>query len=122
MKIQSNLIRNIQYYEQGKTISSIAFQTWVYLFGTSNSTFIFVNKDGDQAKANLKRMNDIIHLLPEYMQAGYLIDEEGKKQKARENATLLENPLNKNQVIIKPKATSYETALSIARGLTAPCL
>ena len=67
-------------------------------------------------------MNDIIHLLPEYMQAGYLIDEEGKKVKAKENATLLGNPLNKNQVIVKPKATSYETALSIARGLTAPCL
>ena len=105
-------------YEQGKTLSSIAFMTWMYLFGTTNSQFIFVNKDGDNAKQNLKRMVDQIHLLPVYMQCESILEDDGKRTKAKQNATELGNPINGNSVIIKPKATSYDSALSIARGLT----
>ena len=103
-------------------MSALAFETWMYLFGTTNSQFIFINKDGDNAKANLKRMTDIISLLPEYMRCESLLLEDGKRAKAKQNATELGNPINNNSVIIKPKATSYDSALSIARGLTAPVL
>lgn len=108
--------------QQGKTISAIAFQVWMYLFGTTNSQFIFVNKDGDNAKTNLKRMLDQIDLLPEYMRCESILVEDGKRVKAKKNATELGNPINNNSVIIKPKATSYDSALSLARGLTAPVL
>lgn len=108
--------------QQGKTMSALAFETWMYLFGTTNSQFIFINKDGDNAKANLKRMTDLISLLPEYMRCESLLLEDGKRTKAKQNATELGNPINNNSVIIKPKATSYDSALSIARGLTAPIL
>lgn len=108
--------------QQGKTQSALAFQVWMYIFGTSNSTFIFINKDGDNAKTNLKRMQDIIDLLPEYMRCESILSEEGKRVKAKQNATEIGNPVNGNNVIIKPKATSYDSALSIARGLTAPIL
>ena len=108
--------------QQGKTQSALAFQTWMYLFGTTNSQFIFINKDGDNAKQNLKRMLDQIHLLPEYMQCESVLDDDGTRTKAKQNATELGNPINKNSVIIKSKATSYDAALSIARGLTAPIL
>ena len=53
--------------EQGETQSALAIQTWIYSFGTSGSTFIFVNKDFDNAKENLIRMKDQIDLLPKYM-------------------------------------------------------
>ena len=92
----------------------------MYLFGTTNSQFIFINKDGDNAKQNLKRMLDQIHLLPVYMQCESVLEEDGKRVKAKQNATELGNPINGNSVIIKSKATSYDAALSIARGLTAP--
>ena len=98
-------------------------QVWIYNFGTTNSEFIFVNKDGDNAKKNLSRMKDQIKLLPEYLQFMSLLDEEtGSRLKAKDNATLIKNPINNNSVITKSKATSYEMALSLARGLTAPVL
>jgi hypothetical protein len=51
-----------------------------------------------------------------------IITEEGTRIKAKENATSIANPITNNKIIIKPKATSYDKALSLARGLTAPCL
>ena len=92
----------------------------MYLFGTTNSQFIFINKDGKNAKENLKRLLDQINLLPEFLRCESIIDEYGKRTKSKQNATELGNPITKNSVIIKPKATSYDAALSIARGLTAP--
>ena len=106
--------------QQGKTQSALAFQAWMYLFGTTNSQFIFINKDGDNAKTNLRRMLDQINLLPEYLRCESIMEDDGKRTKAKQNATELGNPVNGNSVIIKSKATSYDMALSIARGLTAP--
>ena len=108
--------------QQGKTQSALAFQCWMYLFGTSNSQFIFINKDGDNAKTNLKRLQDQIDLLPEYMRCESIVEEDGHRAKAKKNATEIRNPVNNNSVIVKSKATSYDAALSIARGLTAPIL
>ena len=106
--------------QQGKTESAIALLTWVYKFGTTNSQFIFVNKDGDQAKANLKRLTEQIRVLPEYMRGNAIVDENGTVQKGKDNATMISNPINGNSIITKAKATSYESALSLARGMTAP--
>ena len=100
----------------------MAIQLWAYSFGTSNSEFIFINKDGDNAKANLQRLKNQMELLPEYMKFEYYIDEDGKKVKHSMNATYMKHPVTKNSIRIKSKATSYETALSLARGLTAPIL
>lgn len=108
--------------QKGKTESAVAFQTWMYLFGTSNSQFIFVNKDGENAKGNLRRMVNQLEALPEYMQCTAITDADGNTVKSKKSATKLENAVNGNSVIVKPKATSYETALSLARGLSAPVL
>jgi hypothetical protein len=108
--------------QKGKTQSALAFETWMYLFGTTNSQFIFINKDGDNAKENLKRMQDQIDLLPVYMRCESLLEEDGTRTKAKKSATKITNPINGNSVIIKPKATSRDSALSLARGLTAPIL
>ena len=108
--------------QQGKTISAIAFLAWAYIFGTTNSTFIFLNKDSDNSKLNLQRLKDIIDLLPEYMRCETIMSEDGAVTKAKKNATTLKNPVNTNTIVTKPKATSYESALSIARGMTAPIL
>lgn len=108
--------------QQGKTISAIAFLAWAYIFGTTNSTFIFLNKDGDNSKLNLQRLRDIVDLLPEYMRCDSIMSDEGVVTKAKKNATTLKNPVNSNTVVTKAKATSYDSALSIARGMTAPIM
>ena len=105
--------------QQGKTQSSLAIQTWIYSFGTTDSTFIFVNKDFENAKENLGRMKDQIELLPKYMKFESYEDEEGNITKAGNNAKSIKHPVTQNKIILKAKATSYETALSLARGLTA---
>lgn len=108
--------------QQGKTESAICMENWMYHFGTSQSQFIFINKDGDNAKANLRRMKNQSDLLPSYLRFDAFTDDNGKVTKATKNATQLRHPVNGNSVIVKPKATSYESALSLARGLTAPIL
>ena len=125
MKIQSKLLQRYSdnIFEKGKTQSAIAMLGWIYNFGTTNSEFIFVNKDGDNAKKNLERLGDQLALLPEYLQFTSILDEEtGVRQKAVKNATKIKHPINNNSVITKSKATSYDMALSLARGLTAPVL
>lgn len=109
--------------QQGKTQSALAMQTWAYLFGTTNSSFIFVNKDGENAKSNLKRLKDQIDLLPEYLRFYSIVDEEtGSRIKGIDNATKLVHPFNNNQIIVKAGAQSKEKAISLARGLTAPII
>ena len=94
----------------------------MYSFGTTNSDFIFVNKDGENAKTNLRRLKDQLELLPEYMQFDNYIDEDGINIKHQKNATFMKHPVTKNTITIKSKATSYDAALSLARGMTAPII
>lgn len=113
--------------QQGKTQSILAVFAWAYSFGTSSSNFIFVNKDGNNAKENLQRLKDQIDLLPEYLRFEEILEEDdntGKLKivKAIKNATSMKHPITKNRIIIKSKATNYESALSLARGLTAPVI
>lgn len=107
--------------QQGKTQSAIAIQNWAFNFGTSGATFIFVNKDGENAKENLKRLVAQIDLLPEYMRFESYV-EDGKLVKAKRSATKIEHSVTGNTIIIKSKATSRESALSLARGLSAPII
>ena len=113
--------------QQGKTQSCLACIAWSYSFGTNDSNFIFINKDGSNAKENLQRLKDQIDCLPEYMRFDQVFEEDEttgklKVTKAVKNATSMRHPITKNRIIIKSKATSYESALSLARGLTAPIL
>ena len=59
-------------------------------------------------------------MLPEYMRGNAVVDENGSLQKGKDNATMISNPINGNSIITKAKATSYESGLSLARGMTAP--
>ena len=60
-----------------------------------------------------------IEILPVYLRFDSIMDEDGKITKAIKNATRIEHPVTHNKVIVKSKATSYDNALSLARGLSA---
>lgn len=105
--------------QQGKTKSALAAQGWAYSFGTRDTKFIFVNKDGENAKTNLSDLGEQIECLPVFLQYESIMEEDGKITKSRKSATKMKHPVTKNEIIIKPAATSYSKALSLARGLSA---
>ena len=108
--------------QQGKTQSALAIENWSFNYGTTNSTFIFVNKSGPDSNENLKRVGDQIDLLPEYLQPQGYVDENGKNVRGKRNATKMENAITNNTIITKPQASSPDKATSLARGLTAPII
>lgn len=108
--------------QQGKTVSVLCVQSWIYNFATTNSKLIFINKDGPNAKSNLAIIRSIIEHLPKYLRFESIMTEDGKIVKASKAATNMKHPINTNEIIIKPMANSYSKALSLARGLSAPVI
>lgn len=116
---------NIDHYlvlprQIGKTMSSIAILLWSFIFGTSTSEFMFINKSLDDANNNLARLKAQRELLPPYLQATEIINEEGKLVKGTNNVKSISNPVNGNKIVTKPSATSKMSADNIGRGNTQP--
>ena len=108
--------------QKGKTQSAIAILLWAFIFGTSNSEFMFLNKTQDDAINNLTRLKDQRKLLPDYMQSREFVEEDGKLNRGIENVKSVLNPVVNNKIVTKPKATSKETAKNLGRGNTQPRL
>lgn len=104
----------------GKTQSSIAIMNWSFLFGTTNSEFMFINKKNEDALNNLKRLKEQRDLLPDYLQFKITLDEAGKVIKGSDNVKSLKNAINGNTIVTKPSARSEEHAEGIGRGSTQP--
>ena len=104
----------------GKTQSAIAILTWAFLFGTTDSQFLFQNMRSEKAIENLSRLKDQRELLPPYMQFKVAYDEEGKEIKGRNNVKSLSNSTNNNSIVIGASASSVEAAESVGRGATQP--
>ena len=108
--------------QQGKTKSALAAQNWAYSFGTQNSTFIFINKDGENAKQNLRDFSLMIDFLPEYLRFESVMDDDGKITRSINNATRMKHPVTGNQILVRGRASGYDDAMSLGRGLSAPIL
>ena len=109
--------------QQGKTMSALAMESWIYGFATSYAKFTFLNKSGEDSNENLRRLKMQISFLPEYLRFESVLDEEtGKRLKGKDNTTKISNPVNFNEIVTKAKATSYDNALSVARGTTTPMI
>lgn len=107
--------------QKGKTQSTIATLLWSFIFGTSSSEFMFINKSQGDANNNLGRLKAQRELLPRYMRLDEFIDSEtGKKIKETNNVMSLYNPVFKNKIITKPSANNPLQAENIGRGSTQP--
>ncbi|NNV04690.1 hypothetical protein, partial [Brevibacillus sp. MCWH] len=106
--------------QKGKTQSTIAILDWAFLFGTTNSEFMFINKSQTDANNNLDRLKQQRDLLPPYMRMKEVILEDGKVEKGKDNVMSLTNPVNNNKIVAKPSARSIESAEGIGRGCTQP--
>ena len=106
--------------QHGKTISAICWYLWVYLFGTTNSEIMFMNKKHDDSKMNLARMKEIRDSLPRYLRMNEVPGKDGKPQKVPENVESINNVYNRNKITTKPGARNKANANSIGRGCTMP--
>lgn len=121
-------VNNIDHYltiprQVGKTQSIIANLTRAYLFGTSNSQMAFFATDAALASENLERLKAQRSLLPKYLQLNQscVVDEVlGTKDKEIDNVQKIYNPLTKNSIVCKGKATSLENGRKLGRGNTLP--
>lgn len=104
----------------GKTQSTIAILDWSFLYGTTDSEFMFINMIADKAWENLARLKDQRDLLPAYLQMKISIDENGKIDTGTDNVKTLSNANNGNKIVTKGQAVSIETAEKIGRGSTQP--
>ncbi len=116
---------NIDHYlviprQTGKTISTVAVLLWSFLFGTSSSEFMFINKSAEDAINNLGRLKSLRDALPPYLRFSEMIDEEGKIDKGKDNVKTTINPVTKNKIVTKPSASSVSKADNIGRGNTQP--
>jgi len=107
----------------GKTQSEISNILWAYLFGLTNSEMAFFAIDQDLTSVNLNRLKVQRSLLPSYLQLNeeVVIDDVlGTKDKAVDNVRKIYNPMPKNTIYTKGKASSKDKAVTMGRGLTLP--
>lgn len=104
----------------GKTQSTVSILDWAFLFGTTDSEFMFINMVYDKAVENLQRLKDQRDLLPKYLQFKLAYDDEGNTIEGTDNVKSLKNPGNGNKIVVKASATSVEKAEKIGRGSTQP--
>lgn len=106
--------------QTGKTMSTMAILAWAFLFGTTSSEFMFINKQLKDATNNLQRLKEIREALPSYMRMEQIVTESGKVDKGLTNITAISNPVTKNKIVTKPSASSVEKANGLGRGCTQP--
>ena len=106
--------------QQGKTITIICRILYEFLFVSTNSEMIFINKKHEDSKLNLQRLKEIRSALPVYLQMIDQWGEGGKKIKVKNSVETLENPINNNKIKTLPAARNRVAANSLGRGMTIP--
>ena len=106
--------------QHGKTIGIVIRLLWVFIFGTTNSEMLFINKKHDDAKDNLRRLKSIREALPDYLQMSDVYGFNGKKLKGEDKAESITNPVNNNKIKTMPAARNKVNAMSLGRGATTP--
>ena len=106
--------------QQGKTTAVLCRILWEFLFGTTNSKMIFINKKHDDSKMNLQSLREIRDALPPYLIMKDVYGADGKKVKVKDSVITLENPNNNNKILTLPAARNKVAANSLGRGMTIP--
>lgn len=106
--------------QHGKTIAVVCRLLWEFLFGTTNSEMMMINKKFDDSKLNLQRLKDIRAALPPYLQMSADFGANGKKIKNKDSVETLEHPFNGNKIKTLASARNKVNANSLGRGCTQP--
>lgn len=119
------IIHNINIFaelprQQGKTTAILCRLLWEFLFGTTNSKMVFINKKHEDSKMNLQSLRNIRQALPDYLRFADQYGADGKKIKVKDSVETLENPNNNNKINTLPAARNRVNANSLGRGMTIP--
>lgn len=106
--------------QHGKTVSALCWYLWVFNFGTSNSSLMFINKKHEDSKNNLITMKRLRSALPSYLRFDEVIGRDGKKIKVPNTAETLQHPTNFNKIRTMPGARTRQLANGLGRGCTMP--
>lgn len=104
--------------QTGKTISTICYYLWQFLFYGRNAKMLFLNKKFDDSKLNLQRLRDIRAALPEYLRLDAFYNKDGTKKKESVKAVSLINYANNNVINTAPSARTKALAQTLGRGMT----
>ena len=96
-----------------KTQSACAFYSYEYDFGTESTEFLFMNKEFDDSKLNVSRVNNIRRLYPSYLRIS-------NKKLDRGNIEFIYNGTRGNRIVAVPTALDTDKADKLGRGMTAP--
>lgn len=98
----------------GKTIGAVSIYSWQYNFATKNSNMIFSNKELADSQLNIKRLNDIVELLPDYLKTHL------NHKTDTNNINLLRCEATNNSIRALSTARDIAGADKLGRGLTIP--
>ncbi len=104
--------------QTGKTQGALAIINYAFLYGARGATVMFTNKDGENNKMNLYRLKCQRDMLPAFMQMRMGISDDGSITKEKNSVTTFQNPVNKNNIKLLPRANSKDSANSCGRGAT----
>lgn len=106
--------------QHGKTTAALVRYLWVFNFGTSNSEIMFIHKDHNGSKKNLKDLKALRDALPSYLQMSSAVNAEGKKLKVPNTIVTMQHPFNHNKITTFPSARTKDSANNLGRGSTMP--
>jgi hypothetical protein len=98
--------------QHGKTVSSVCVFIWIYHYATENSQILFLNKELQDSKRNLRTFKEITELLPSYLKI--------KHKKDKDNIEGIENGSNGNTIRVSGAAITPAEADKKGRGTTTP--
>jgi hypothetical protein len=101
--------------QHGKTISTVCLYIWFYKFACTNSNILFLNKEFNDSKLNLKRFKDIYDLLPEYLKFS-------QSKSDTDNIEYIASKTTGNTIRALATAHSEDDADKKGRGNTAPMM
>lgn len=99
-----------------KTQTAVIVYLWQILFTASNYNYIFSHKAVDDAKANLKRLQDMIDCVPKYLSVGV---DKNKDNMSKESMHIKSS---NNSVRVIGPAADKAGADKAGRGMTTPAV
>lgn len=108
--------------QNGKTVSALCWYLWLFLFGTRNSTMLFLNKKHEASKENLQTLKNIRASLPDYLRLDGETIIDGKKVKTQNSTETMAMLKLNNRIKTAPAARNKALANNLGRGMTVPFL
>lgn len=97
-----------------KTYSAVCFYSWIYLYVATNYSIVFSNKQLEDSQLNIKRLNDLLEGLPNYLKSHLNSKED------TQNINLIRIASNNNNIKALSTGRDKPSADKLGRGLTTP--